>query len=147
MMSESRGLSRPAAVLSWILQLGMSVILGQSLFFKFTGAPEAVYIFQTLGMEPWGRYATGLAELVTVVLLLMPRTCVYGAMLAVVVIAGAIGAHLTKLGIVVEPPGQPGDRGLLFSLALNVFVAGLIVIYLRRRQIIPRWRRVSSNQA
>jgi len=114
----------------WALRLVVAAILFQTLFFKFTGAEEAIYIFKTLGMEPWGRIGSGIAELVAVVLLLVPRTVVYGAGLALVVIVGAIGSHLTRLGIEVQ-----GDGGLLFGLALVVFAGSAAVLWMRRRDI------------
>ena len=53
-----RSLNTPIVV-SWALQIVVSVILLQTLFFKFTGAAESVYIFSTLGAEPWGRLDPG----------------------------------------------------------------------------------------
>ena len=50
--------------LSWLLQVVVAVILLQTLFFKFTGAAESVYIFSTLGAEPWGRLGSGVVELI-----------------------------------------------------------------------------------
>jgi uncharacterized membrane protein YphA (DoxX/SURF4 family) len=123
-------LGRNANLVSWACQLTAAVILGQTLFFKFTGAPESKYIFTTLGIEPWGRIGTGVAELVAVALLLYPRTPVLGAVLAVGLMGGAIMSHLTRLGIEVQ-----GDHGLLFKLALTVLVASLIVVALRRREL------------
>ena len=123
-------MSSRALVLSWILQVLAAAILFQTLFFKFTGAEESKYIFRTLGLEPAGRIGSGVVELIAVVLLLTPRTAVFGAILALAVILGAIGSHLTKLGIVVQ-----GDRGLLFGLALSVFAASLGVLVLRRSQL------------
>jgi len=117
-------------VLSWTLQLIAAAILFQTLFFKFTAAEESVYIFTTLGMEPWGRIGSGLAELVAVVLLLVPRTVTLGALLSLGVISGAIVSHLTKLGIVVK-----NDGGLLFGLAVLVFACSVIVLVIRRQQI------------
>ncbi len=117
-------------ILSWAFQLIAAVILFQTLFFKFTGAEESVYIFSTLGIEPWGRIASGLAELLAVVLLLVPRTVTLGALLSLGVISGAIVSHLTKLGIVVK-----NDGGLLFALALTVFASSLAILVLRRQQI------------
>jgi putative oxidoreductase len=116
--------------LSWVLQFVVAAILLQTLFFKFTGAAESVYIFTTLGMEPWGRIGSGIAELVAAVLLLIPATSAVGALLALGVIVGALGAHLTKLGIVVMD-----DGGLLFALALAVFAGSLLILVLRRRQL------------
>ena len=101
--------------LSWILRITAAVILVQTLFFKFTGAEESVYIFSTVGAEPWGRYGSGVIELVAAVLLLVPSTVVYGALLSVGVAAGAVLSHLTLLGIEVK-----GDGGLLFGLAVTI---------------------------
>ena len=117
-------------ILSWILRIVVAVILIQTLFFKFTGAPESVYIFETMGMEPWGRWASGIAELVASVLLFVPRRLAWGALLALGVMAGAIGSHLTKLGIAVQ-----GDGGLLFGMAVVVFVASAVLAFLHRDEL------------
>jgi len=122
--------SRNALRLSWVAQIIAAAILGQSLFFKFTGAPEAIYIFERLGVEPWGRYATGMVELVTVVLLLLPRTAGVGALLAIGLMVGALGSHLTILGINVQ-----GDGGTLFGMAIVTLIAAAIVARIRRNEI------------
>jgi hypothetical protein len=119
----------PFAV-SWALQLIVAGILLQTLFFKFTGAAESVYIFSTLGAEPWGRIGSGVVELIAALLLLFPATITMGAILALGVIAGAIVSHLTVLGIEVQ-----GDGGLLFFLALAVFVSSVAILFLRRGEI------------
>jgi hypothetical protein len=75
-LGRATSLTRAANISSWVGQITAAVILGQTLFFKFTGAPESKYIFTTLGIEPWGRIGTGILELITVVLLLSPRTAV-----------------------------------------------------------------------
>lgn len=115
---------------AWVLQVATAAILAQTLFFKFTAAPESVYIFRTLGIEPYGRIGTGVAELIAVVLLLIPATAVYGALLAVGIISGEILGHLTKLGIPIL-----GDGGLLFGLAVAVLVLSLGILFLRRKQL------------
>ena len=117
-------------IISWALRLTAAVILLQTLFFKFTGAPESVYIFTKLGMEPWGRYGSGVAELIASILLLSSCHCWLGAFLALGIMGGAIVSHLTKLGIVVQD-----DGGLLFGLALIVAVCCAAVLVLHRRQI------------
>ncbi len=123
-------LSKGTRVLSWACQLIAAAILGQTLFFKFTAAPESVYIFPTIGMEPWGRIGIGILEVVAVVLLLIPRTSAAGAVLAIGLMAGALFFHLTRLGIEVQ-----GDGGYLFKLSLIVTVAASIVLVLRRREL------------
>lgn len=118
------------SVLSWALRLLAAIILAQTLFFKFTGAEESQYIFRTIGLEPWGRYAAGVSELVAVVLLLLPRTAALGGLMGLGVMAGALFFHLTILGIEVQ-----GDGGTLFYLALAVFGACLGVVWLHRADL------------
>lgn len=116
--------------LSLLLRLVVAAILLQTLYFKFTAAPESVYIFQTLGAEPWGRIGSGVAELIVSALLLWPRTIAIGAIGALGVITGAILSHLTILGIEVQ-----GDGGTLFYLALAVFVGSATLAWMHRREI------------
>lgn len=122
--------SKTVKITSWLCRITAAVILLQTLFFKFTGAPESVYIFTKVGMEPWGRYGTGIVELIAALLLLSRCHAWLGALLAMGVISGAIMSHLTVLGIEVQ-----GDHGLLFGLAVTVFVTSAIVAYLHRQQI------------
>jgi hypothetical protein len=123
-------LSNIPFAMSWALQLIVAGILLQTLFFKFTGAAESVHIFSTLGAEPWGRIGSGVVELIAALLLLYPATVTLGALLSLGVITGAIVSHLTLLGIEVQ-----GDGGLLFFLALAVFVASAGILFLRRGEI------------
>jgi uncharacterized membrane protein YphA (DoxX/SURF4 family) len=122
--------SKIIIALGWVCRLTAAIILLQTLFFKFTGAEESVYIFTKVGLEPVGRYASGVVELVAAVLLLFRCHAWIGALLASGVMAGAIFSHLTVLGIVVK-----GDGGLLFGLAVTVLLCSLVVLFLQRRQI------------
>ena len=117
-------------IVSWALQLIVAGILLQTLFFKFAGAEESVYIFSTLGVEPWGRIGSGVIELVAAVLLLVPATAPVGALLTMGLMAGAIVSHLTLLGIEIR-----GDGGLLFGLAVAAFAGSAIVFLIRRAQL------------
>lgn len=123
-------LPRGRVIAAWILQIVAAAILLQTLFFKFTGAPESVYIFSKLGVEPWGRYFAGASELIAAALLLIPRTTIFGAAMAVGIMLGAIASHLGPLGIVVQ-----NDGGLLFTLALVVLGAAVGVLALRQQQV------------
>lgn len=127
--------SKSMTLISWGLRLVVAAILFQTLFFKFTGAAESVRIFTTLGLEPWGRIGSGIAELIAVILLLYPGTVAFGALLSLGVISGAIMSHLTKLGIAVTNSDGTSDGGLLFGLALTVFVGSLLVLLIHRREI------------
>jgi hypothetical protein len=123
-------LTKTQLAISWVCRIVAAVILLQTLFFKFTGAPESVYIFSRVGIEPWGRYATGAVELIASVMLLTPRLAWLGGLIAIAVMGGAVGVHLTVLGIVVQ-----NDGGLLFGLALTVFICSAVTVYLHRRDI------------
>ena len=102
----------------------------QTLYFKFSAHPEAVYIFTTLQMEPWGRIGIGVMELITSMLLLIPRTVWLGAGLGLGLMAGAIFFHLTKLGIDVY-----NDGGRLFVMAIVVFIISAVLLWMNRRKI------------
>lgn len=120
---------KPLTIFTWILRLLAALILLQTLYFKFTGHEQSVKLFTLLGMEPWGRIGTGILELIAAVLLLIPRTTVYGAGLGVGLMAGAIFFHLTKLGIVFD-----GDA-VLFTYAMITFVACLTLLVVYREQV------------
>lgn len=121
-------------VLIWVLRLVAAGIMLQTLFFKFTASPESVYIFSTLGMEPWGRIGSGIVELIASILILIPATTGVGALLAMGVMSGALFFHLTTLGIEVK-----GDGGLLFAYALLVFISSFILLIFNYKQIIALW--------
>jgi len=115
---------------TWVLRIVAAFLLLQTLFFKFTGAEESIYIFSTLGMEPWGRIGSGVLELIASILILYPRTTFIGAALGAGLMGGAIFFHLTKLGISVQ-----ADGGLLFAYALVVFISCIILLFIYRGQI------------
>jgi uncharacterized membrane protein YphA (DoxX/SURF4 family) len=135
-------LTKTQNIASWILQILVALILFQTLFFKFTGAEESKYIFSTLGAEPWGRIGSGIIELVAVILLLVPSTVTIGAVLALGTITGAILSHLTRLGIVVKD-----DGGLLFILAVIVFILSAGILFIRRSEIPVIGSRFFGNAA
>jgi len=129
-MITMQSLSKSLRILDWILRLTAAVILAQTLWFKFTAAPESVYIFDKVGLGAPGRIGSGVAELIAAVLLVIPRTAWLGAGLAIAVMGGAIMSHLTVLGIDVM-----GDHGELFGLAVTVALCSAIVLFLHRRDI------------
>jgi uncharacterized membrane protein YphA (DoxX/SURF4 family) len=129
-------------VVSWTFQIIAAAVLLQTLFFKFTGAEESVYIFTQLGAEPWGRIGSGLVELVAACLLLSGRFSAVGGLLAAGTMSGAIMSHLTRLGIIVKD-----DGGLLFGLAWVVLASGLIVAWLRRDSLPIIGARIQSRAA
>ena len=114
-------------ILTTIAAIIAAIILLQTLYFKFTAQPESVYIFSTLGIEPYGRIGSGVFELITSILLLLPKTRIYGSVLGIGVISGAILSHLFVLGIEVQ-----NDNGTLFLLALAVFFSCLYILIAER---------------
>jgi putative oxidoreductase len=140
----SRPMTTPVLLFSWACRILAAIILLQTLFFKFTAAPESVYIFTKVGtfihshipfasistVEISARIGSGLMELIAAVLLLTPRFVCAGAVLGIAATGGAIVSHLTFLGIEVQ-----GDKGLLFFLAIAVFVTSAIALFLHRMQV------------
>ena len=127
-------------IILWICRTVAAVIMLQTLFFKFTGAEESVYIFSTVGLEPWGRYLVGALELVAAMLILVPATSWLGAGLALALMAGALGMHLTLLGISVM-----NDGGYLFFLALAVAICSAVVLLFERERWMRFLPRTSSR--
>ena len=116
--------------LVWLARIIAAVIMLQTLFYKFSANPESVYIFTKLGMEPFGRIGSGIAELIASILLLIPRTSWIGAFMGVGIMAGAIASHVIILGFEVM-----NDHGLLFILALITFCCCTLILYLNRENI------------
>ena len=117
-------------IVSKLLRVVIAIIYVQTLYFKFSGHPDSVYIFSKLGLEPFGRIGIGIFELITAILLILPATYIYGIVLSLGVISGAIASHLGPLGIEVL-----GDGGKVFYLALIVWVASFILALLHREEI------------
>lgn len=117
--------------LSWVLRILAAMILTQSLIYKFGAHPDSVMLFSTLGVEPIGRIALGVLELVVAILILNPKTTLLGALLGVMIMTGALGAHIFQIGIVFN-----NDGGKLFSLAMVCFLACLGQVLILKNQLI-----------
>lgn len=117
-------------VFIWVIKLVAVVILVQTLYFKFTGAEESVYIFSTIGAEPFGRIGSGVVELIASILILIPRTTLLGALMGLGTMSGALLTHLVFLGIEVK-----NDGGTLFILAIITFLCCAILVYNQKSKI------------
>lgn len=124
-------------IISWLLRILAAVIMLQTLFFKFTGAEESVFIFTQMGIEPWGRFLTGGAELVAAGLILYRPTILFGAILGMGVMSGALLSHIAVLGIEVKD-----DGGQLFIYALLVWFSCLILIWMNKNQLIQVMKKI-----
>jgi hypothetical protein len=123
-------MNKSSTIILWIAKIVAAIILLQTLFFKFTAAPESVEIFTKVGIEPYGRIGTGVLELIAAILILIPATAYLGAGLALGLMVGAIGAHLAILGIVVMD-----DGGQLFIYAVLVAISAAIILWFEREKI------------
>jgi uncharacterized membrane protein YphA (DoxX/SURF4 family) len=114
----------------WIARIVAALIMLQTLFFKFTASPESVYIFTQVGMEPWGRILVGCLELIASILILISATTWLGAGLAFGLMIGALGMHLTILGVVVQD-----DGGQLFIYALIVLLSSAYMLWYNKEKL------------
>lgn len=121
----------------WVLRLIAAVIMLQTLFFKFSASEESVYIFTTIGMEPWGRIGSGVLELIASILILVPATTSIGAILGMGLMSGALFFHLTKLGLVVKD-----DGGQLFIYALLVFISCAVLAIIYRNDLVLFYKKI-----
>ena len=114
--------------ISWIARVLVVIILGQTLFFKFTDAPETVALFAKLDAGAALYKTIGVLELIACLLILVPRTVVYGALLATGLMAGALLAHITKIGF-------SGADGVLAVMALVALTSALTALFIHRGSI------------
>lgn len=120
----------------WLLRIIAAFLMLQTLVFKFSGAPESIYIFSTIGMEPWGRITTGVLESIASILLLLRNFVFWGSLLGLGLMSGALFFHLTALGIEVQ-----GDGGQLFLYACIVFLCCLILLFQFSSQAMAPFRK------
>ena len=125
-------MSGKARIVSWILQLVIAALLGMTMLAKFTSAPEAVTLFSSLGVEPWGRYTVAVIELIGVLLILIPWTAPVGSVFAMGFGVGAMLTHILPTGVGIE---FNDDGGTMFTMAIILFVASTVTAVLRRKQI------------
>ncbi len=121
---------KKSEIVYWIARLIAAIIMLQTLYFKFSASEESVFIFTSVGMEPWGRISVGVLELIASILILIPATVWVGALLAFGLMAGALGMHLFLLGIEVE-----GDGGQLFIYALVVAICAAYAYWKSKAEV------------
>ena len=147
-MAESARIPRWAQVVSWILQLVVAVLLAQTLYFKLGGEAISVWIFDQLGVEPWGRYLAAAAEGTAAILLVIPATAAFGAVLACGILVGAIASHLLVLGVVLRSDaGEVLDDGSLFAMAVGMLLAAAVIVWLRRGELVAMVARKPADPA
>ena len=131
--------ARAKTIATYLLSAYIAVVFVQSLFYKFTGSEESIFIFSTLRdwsgiglFEPAGRWIIGSAELAASILLFVPGLTIFGAAMAIGIMTGAISFHLlTPLGVEIM-----GDGGELFALACGVWISGWVLLWLKRDEVV-----------
>ncbi|MFK7885325.1 MAG: hypothetical protein AB8G16_00540 [Gammaproteobacteria bacterium] len=138
--------------LPWVLALIPAAVFLVFLPAKFSGAAETQHIFSTVGAwfasiglgairEPfsnYGGYLIGSVELIAAVMLLVPRTRFFGALLGAGVLSGALFFHLfTPLGVAVNFPGSEGSDPTLFILAVISWACCVFTLVRERPQAQP----------
>ena len=117
--------------ISIVLRIVVAILFLQTLYFKFTGQPESVYIFKQLGAEPFGRIASGIVELIIIILLFIPRSKIIGIIVSLIIISGAIFSHLCVLGVEIM-----NDGGTLFYLALIIFIFSIVLLFIHKDELL-----------
>jgi putative oxidoreductase len=93
--TQPRG--RTSLIALWVVQVllaGMFLMAGGS---KLGGAAAMVTLYDTIGWGQWFRYVTGIIEVSAAIMLLIPSTAVFGSLLIIPTMLGAITASLTAL--------------------------------------------------
>ena len=131
---------------SWILALflaAMFILIANEILFP--DSPEENVVFPSLvaysGMslwEPTGRFVIGVAHPVAALLLFIPWTRRLGAIFAIVLSGGALAAHVlwlgTELPVTLDSPAGETDGGILFYLAISLFVAAIALLIIHPRK-------------
>lgn len=115
--------------ISWVLRVVVAIILLQTLYYKFTGHPDSVYIFSKLGVEPWGRISLGIIELLTALLIFIPKTKFIGMAISFFLMIGAISSHIFVIGLNIS-----NDGGGLFILALIVLFSSIVYFIINKNE-------------
>jgi uncharacterized membrane protein YphA (DoxX/SURF4 family) len=106
----------------WIIRILLALAFVAAGAAKLAGAPPMVAIFEQIGAGQWFRFVTGILEIVGGLLVLVPLTSAWGALLLACVMAGAVFTHLVVIG------GNPAP-------ALILMVLSVAVLWLRRQQL------------
>jgi putative oxidoreductase len=97
-------------------------------FMKLSGNDQMVQMFDVIGMGQWFRYLTGLIEIASAILLLIPALAGVGALLLVPTMIGAILTHLFIIG------GSP-------ALPIGLLIAMSFVAWGRRERTLRLFKR------
>ena len=108
------GQKKGKMIVLWVLRVVVGLALLAAGGSKLAGAPAMVAMFAKIGFGQWFRILTGLLEVAGAIGLFVPRFAVYAPSMLAVVMVGAIGFHLTRLG------GNPVPPIVLLLLAILI---------------------------
>ena len=129
---EPRAGERTRTVALWTAQIASAGIFLLTGISKLAGAAVMVQMFEAIGIGQWFRYLTGLIEVVSGLLLLVPSLAFFGAVALAATMVGAILVHLFLIG------GNPALPILL--LAMTTAVA-----WMRRSERCARWHNLKAR--
>jgi len=122
------GAGKGLTIASWVTRLIVVGIFVMGALPKFTSTAEELPLDDNLPMGMTSVYIIGALEVIAIILLLVPKTTIYGAILASLIMLGAIISHFTIVGM-------EGDLGSMFVMALIAFAAAVATVVLRRGQL------------
>lgn len=142
-------MNKKTTYISWALAVFVAFVFLQSLPYKFSAHTETELIFSTIGQwmssiglpqsfsdgfANFGGYIIGSIELIAAILLLLPKTRFWGALLGLGVMSGAVFFHLfTPLGVnrVIDEAGNT-DGGVLFYMACGAWLSCAFLLLLHK---------------
>ena len=114
--------SRASLVALWLTQVALALMFLMAGGSKLAGVPAMVSLFDQVGVGQWFRYVTGIIELTAGIALLIPSAAVFGAML---LIPTMIGAIIVNVFVVPASPVMP----------LLLLLGAAAVAWARRHQL------------
>jgi len=85
---------RGARIALWVFQIALAAMFLFAGGSKLVGAPAMIAMFDAIGWGQWFRYVTGAIETSAAVLLLIPSASVFGAILLIPTMIGAVATNL-----------------------------------------------------
>ena len=119
---SDRQRGRASLVALWVTQVALAVMFLMAGSSKLAGVPAMVSLFDAIGLGQWFRYVTGVIELTAGIALLVPSAAIFGALLLIPTMLGAI---VTNVFVVPASPVMP----------LLLLLAAAAVAWARRHQL------------
>jgi putative oxidoreductase len=113
---------RASLIALWLTQVALAVMFLMAGGSKLAGVPAMVSMFDALGLGQWFRYVTGAIEATSGILLLVPSAAVFGALLLIPTMLGAI---VTNVFVIHASPVIP----------LLLLLGAAAVAWARRHQL------------